>query len=230
MKNGNTNLLVLDPARPIDQHTRKAALAHHNRTKQNAASISPSSMPSKSASTSAVAPTTHKKITTTVKSAVHSLSNRSPLKRVQEKLNGEKRQYIDVDADELDEASNNKRMRGGIKPRSSNEVIDVDIIDVDDVEESPTTKATSASANIKGKGKDYGTPSFTKSIPQSPTTKTAPPSDDLDHLKFVKMFRVDAKKLSKNNQYQLLWLPLSAPLTEAEKIQGKTVISEQIIV
>jgi len=50
----------------------------------------------------------------------------------------------------------------------------------------------------------------------------------LDLYSMLKKFRLDPKVLSKKKQYQILYFPMTAPLTDREKMQRKEVTSIKI--
>lgn len=52
--------------------------------------------------------------------------------------------------------------------------------------------------------------------------------DGLDLYSMLKKFRLDPKSLSKKKEYQILYFPMTAPLTDQEKMQMKEVISIKI--
>jgi len=47
--------------------------------------------------------------------------------------------------------------------------------------------------------------------------------DGLDLYSMLKKFRLDPKRLSKKKQYQILYFPMTPPLTDREKMQKKEV-------
>jgi len=52
--------------------------------------------------------------------------------------------------------------------------------------------------------------------------------DELDLYSMLKKFRLDPKGLSKKKQYQILYFPMMAPLTDRERMQRKEVTSIKI--
>ncbi|TBU65997.1 peptidase family C78-domain-containing protein [Dichomitus squalens] len=66
--------------------------------------------------------------------------------------------------------------------------------------------------------------------------KVKPPSssnqstfDALSPADVLKVFRLDAKTLNKNKKYQILYFPMTEPLSEAEKLNRRIVTSEKIV-
>ncbi|KAI0831149.1 peptidase family C78-domain-containing protein, partial [Trametes gibbosa] len=53
--------------------------------------------------------------------------------------------------------------------------------------------------------------------------------DEPDFSTVLYVFRVNAKLLKKNNKYQILYFPLSDPLTEQEKLRRRVVTSERVV-
>ncbi|KAI1796022.1 peptidase family C78-domain-containing protein [Ganoderma leucocontextum] len=53
-------------------------------------------------------------------------------------------------------------------------------------------------------------------------------SDTLSPAEVLKVFRLDIKTLRKNKKYQILWFPMTNPLSEAEKLNRQIVTSEKI--
>jgi len=47
----------------------------------------------------------------------------------------------------------------------------------------------------------------------------------LDLYSILKKFRLDPRRLSKKKQYQILYFPMTSPLTDREKMQKKEVTS-----
>ncbi|PIL23853.1 hypothetical protein GSI_13604 [Ganoderma sinense ZZ0214-1] len=66
--------------------------------------------------------------------------------------------------------------------------------------------------------------------------KAKPPSSSHQQLDFdtlspaevLKIFRLDNKMLRKNKKYQVLWFPMTEPLTEAQKLNRQIVTSEKV--
>ncbi|KAL1741786.1 peptidase family C78-domain-containing protein [Schizophyllum fasciatum] len=54
------------------------------------------------------------------------------------------------------------------------------------------------------------------------------PKPDLDLAQTMRFFRKDAKQLDKKDSYQILYFPLTAPLTEAEKARRRVVYSTRV--
>lgn len=52
--------------------------------------------------------------------------------------------------------------------------------------------------------------------------------DGLDLYSMLQKFRLDPKRLSKKKQYQILYFPMTAPLTDREKMERKQVTSIKI--
>jgi len=52
--------------------------------------------------------------------------------------------------------------------------------------------------------------------------------ENLDALKTVNFFRTNLSKLNKNDEYQILYFPLTDPLTEGEKLSRRVVTSERV--
>ncbi|KDQ60623.1 hypothetical protein JAAARDRAFT_31585 [Jaapia argillacea MUCL 33604] len=50
---------------------------------------------------------------------------------------------------------------------------------------------------------------------------------DVDLIKMLGLFRVSAKDLKKHDKYQILYFPMSDPLSDREKMKGKVVMSEK---
>ncbi|KAF8797859.1 hypothetical protein BYT27DRAFT_7236821 [Phlegmacium glaucopus] len=51
------------------------------------------------------------------------------------------------------------------------------------------------------------------------------PKDGLDLYSILKKFRLDPKSLSKNKEYQILYFPMTAPLTDREKMERKAKVT-----
>ncbi|KAF8350868.1 peptidase family C78-domain-containing protein [Amanita rubescens] len=92
-----------------------------------------------------------------------------------------------------------KRIRSSLHHK---EPIDVDIID--------DTIATSTNVHIRG-----GASGFRKLLP----------SDDKLSLRLLKECRLTPKKLSQKKQYQILYFPMTPPLTDSERAARKVVTS-----
>lgn len=60
------------------------------------------------------------------------------------------------------------------------------------------------------------------------TSQQRPDFDTLSPPEVLKIFRLDMKMLRRNNKYQILWFPMTEPLTEAEKLNQQVVTSEKI--
>ncbi|KAJ7273239.1 peptidase family C78-domain-containing protein [Mycena rebaudengoi] len=52
--------------------------------------------------------------------------------------------------------------------------------------------------------------------------------DSMSASEFLKNFRLDPKKLEKKNAYQILYFPMTKPLSDVQKRRGKPIFSEQI--
>ncbi|KAM5539029.1 hypothetical protein V8D89_007252 [Ganoderma adspersum] len=55
-----------------------------------------------------------------------------------------------------------------------------------------------------------------------------PDFDTLSPAEVLKVFRLDNKMLRKNKKYQVLWFPMTEPLTEAQKLNRQIVTSEKV--
>ncbi|KAF7974549.1 hypothetical protein HWV62_11898, partial [Athelia sp. TMB] len=66
--------------------------------------------------------------------------------------------------------------------------------------------------------------------PSTPTRspKKPRPEDAFDALEIVNLFKIDPKTLGKKNEYQILYFPMDAPLSEHERLARKEVFSTKI--
>uniref|UniRef100_D8PVW8 UFSP1/2/DUB catalytic domain-containing protein n=1 Tax=Schizophyllum commune (strain H4-8 / FGSC 9210) TaxID=578458 RepID=D8PVW8_SCHCM len=71
-------------------------------------------------------------------------------------------------------------------------------------------------------------PTSTRANALAPRGGASAPKPDLDWGQTMRFFRKDGKQLNKKDSYQILYFPLTPPLTEAEKMQRRVVYSTRI--
>ncbi|KZS99169.1 DUF1671-domain-containing protein [Sistotremastrum niveocremeum HHB9708] len=63
----------------------------------------------------------------------------------------------------------------------------------------------------------------------SMNSRASEKDDTIDPLKVVKFFRVSPTKLGKHHMYQILWFPMTEPLSDAERNSCKVVTCDRIV-
>ncbi|KAI5835659.1 hypothetical protein K523DRAFT_1980 [Schizophyllum commune Tattone D] len=88
----------------------------------------------------------------------------------------------------------------------------------------PSGNATHRTAN----GTNHTGPTPTRGNALAPRGGASAPKQDLDWGQTMRFFRKDGKQLNKKDSYQILYFPLTLPLTEAEKVRRRVVYSTRI--
>ncbi|KAL1683558.1 peptidase family C78-domain-containing protein [Schizophyllum commune] len=91
-------------------------------------------------------------------------------------------------------------------------------------ENAPSGNATHPAAN----GTNHTGPTPTRGNALAPRGGASAPKQDLDWGQTMRFFRKDGKQLNKKDSYQILYFPLTLPLTEAEKVRRRVVYSTRI--
>lgn len=123
---------------------------------------------------------------------------------------------IDSD-DDVERRRQTKRARGGSRGEIEDEADDDDVIVVE-VKRPKYAGATKTAL----------TPTIQDlTIHPASDDNAWPEEQELDPAKVVNFFRVNIQRLSKHDEYQVLYFPMTDPLTEHEKRQRVVVTSER---
>ncbi|KAG8933309.1 hypothetical protein FRC01_009959 [Tulasnella sp. 417] len=120
---------------------------------------------------------------------------------------------IDSGSDEEDDRGFAKRTRGG-GGGNPDDIMEVDSegFPVGYRQQSPTGKGKSRAPAVLRKAPQYAE------------------EGELDPLRTLNVFRVDLHQLSRHGEYQILYFPLSDPLSEQQKRDRMTVTSDRVVV
>ncbi|KAG9040236.1 hypothetical protein FRB95_000165 [Tulasnella sp. JGI-2019a] len=205
-KNGATNLLIFDPAKRTKADLRRAALQCHDRSRaRKPPTIVPTSQirSDPGPSSTPTAPPTHRRIRSRIL---------KPLKRAFGGTGSNDNEPIIVmdSDDEEPEGRMAKRARGSSQESTDDEVDEI--------------------LAVLGMGSDESEGPAPQVLPEPQVDSTWWPEErDLDPSAVASYFRVNIGRLSKHDEYQILYFPLTEPLTEFQKRQRVIVRSERVV-
>ncbi|KAG8891000.1 hypothetical protein FRB98_000009 [Tulasnella sp. 332] len=198
-KNGATNLLIFDPAKAPKSDLRRAALQAHDRMRARRQPTLSVTNQSTPGSSSSLVTLTHRRFRSKIL---------KPLKRVLGG-SGNNREPIIIDSDDEGATRQAKRARGSSQESTDDDEIEILVREVMGEPERARRQEPHRDEETEG--------------------GLWPEERELDPSKVVNHFRVNIGRLSKHDEYQVLYFPLTEPLTDFQKRQRVVVTSERVV-
>lgn len=126
-------------------------------------------------------------------------------------------------------SGNAKSNRHGDEKGLDMSVVSAKLVDSNDEAQQPARKKARTDKHPSHRSSDENT-AVEGTGPQTHTraASLALHETHLNPLKLVKLFRLNSAKLGKNDRYQILWFPMTAPYDEAARLAHRDVTSEQV--